>query len=394
MFNAGTIAEALHDASGYCYSVSSDWSFDWTKIKEKRDAYVKRLNGIYERNLGNSKITVLEGWGKLLGDGKVDVDGKVVSGKHILIATGGYPTVPDVPGADLGITSDGFFELEKQPKKVAVIGAGYIAVELAGILKALGSDVSQLIRNPSFLRTFDHTLQAALLEEMDKAGVDVVKSTSVKALEKSDSGAITIVTTEDKRLEGFDSVIWAIGRKPITDGIGLEAAGVEMEGQFIKVDKYQNTSASGVYAVGDVCGRFLLTPVAIAAGRRLSERLFNGKTDDHLVYEDIPTVVFSHPPIGTVGLTENEAKEKYGEDKLKIYNSKFTNMYHSMTERKTSSVYKLICVGEKEKIVGMHIIGIGSDEIMQGFGVAIKMGATKADFDRSEEHTSELQSPA
>eukprot|EP01104_Vermistella_antarctica_P000639 TRINITY_DN10787_c0_g1_i1.p1 TRINITY_DN10787_c0_g1~~TRINITY_DN10787_c0_g1_i1.p1 ORF type:complete len:530 (-),score=167.79 TRINITY_DN10787_c0_g1_i1:95-1684(-) len=381
MYNTGAVGEAIHDAKGYGYSVSGV-SFDWPTIKEKRDAYVKRLNGIYERNLGNSKITTFNGWGKLVGDGKVDVGGKVISAKHILVATGGYPTVPSVPGADLGITSDGFFELKEQPKKVAVIGAGYIAVELAGILNSLGTETTQVIRNPSFLRTFDLALQETLMEEMKNAGVNIVPSSSLKALEKAEDGSKTIVTTDDRRLEGFDEVIFAIGRTPIVNDLGLLAAGVELtERGFIKVDKFQNTSASGVYAVGDVCGSFLLTPVAIAAGRQLSERLFNGKTNAHLVYDDIPTVVFSHPPIGTVGLTEKEALAKFGEDKVKIYRSRFTNMYHAMTERKTASMYKLVCAGEEEKVVGMHIIGIGSDEIMQGFGVAIKMGATKADFD-------------
>jgi glutathione reductase (NADPH) len=303
-----------------------------------------------------------------------------------MIATGGYPTIPDTPGKELGITSDGFFELEKQPRKVAIVGAGYIAVELAGIFNALGSDTTLIIRHSELLRTFDHTLVTAVMEEMEKAGIKIVKNSHVIKAEKDANITLTIEQGdkhEHKSLNDFDCVVWAIGRSPHID-LNLDAANVKLTKQgFIQVDEFQNTTQSNVYALGDVCGRALLTPVAIAAGRRLSERLFNNQPDLKLDYNDIPTVVFSHPPIGTVGLTEEEAEKKYGKEKLKIYHSKFTNMYHSMTERKTLTVMKLITVLPDQKIVGLHSIGIGSDEMLQGFAVAIKMGATKADFDNT-----------
>ena len=360
-------------------------TFDWAKIKEKRDAYVKRLNGIYQRNLGNDSIEILHGWATFTGERKVSVkseDGNETeyTADNVLIATGGRPTIPDVPGAELGITPDGFFEIETLPKRVVVAGAGYIAVELAGILSALGVETHLIIRNETFLRTFDQDIIGVLRAHMEETGTKVHTNTTVNGIEKS--GETHKVTLKDGTvLDECDHVVWAIGRNPITD-INLDAAGVKLtEKGFINVDKYQATSAAQTFAVGDVCGEWQLTPVAIAAGRRLSDRIFGGMADRHLTYENISTVIFSHPPIGTVGMSEAEAVAAFGEDNVEVHKSTFTNMYHAMTTRKTKTMVKMVCQKPDLKVVGLHIIGIAADEMLQGFGVAVKMGATKAHFD-------------
>jgi len=380
MWNAGMIAEHLHDAKDYGFDVEAV-PFAWARIKEQRDAYIARLNGIYHRNLGKAGVTEYHGFAKFLSPNSVEVNGTTLHADHILIATGGYPRVPEIPGAEYGMTSNGFFELEALPKKVALVGAGYIAVELAGILHILGADVSLFIRRGEFLRSFDPVIRKTLMDEMLKSGVKVICETGIDAVEKAEDGSLTLVDHDNNRYDGFESLIWAIGRSPQI-GIQLEKAGVALNDRgYIAVDKFQNTNVSGVYAVGDVTGKVELTPVAIAAGRQLAERLFNGKTDAHLDYENVASVVFSHPPIAAMGLTEDEARERFGEENIKTYNATFTNMYHAMTQRKTKTAMKLVVAGMEEKVVGIHIIGIGADEMAQGFAVALKMGATKADLD-------------
>jgi len=296
------------------------------------------------------------------------------------------PDENDVPGASLGITSDGFFELKEQPRRVAVVGAGYIAVELAGIFNALGSETHLIIRFDNVLRTFDPSIQEVLTPHMEKTGIHLHRKSGVERVEGKLGGPLTVHLHGGGAPFEVDALVWAVGRESNTRGIGLEAAGVELDKRGnIVVDEFQQTKAPTIQAVGDVGGKALLTPVAIAAGRRLANRLFGPDKfkNDKLSYENIPTVVFSHPTVGTVGLTEPEAEAKYGKETLKIYKSKFTAMYFSMLDddHKEPTFYKLICTGPEEKVVGLHIIGQGSDEITQGFGVAIKMGATKQDFD-------------
>jgi len=304
-----------------------------------------------------------------------------ITADNFLVATGGAPSIPDVPGAEHGISSNGFFALERQPKRVAVIGAGYIAVELAGIFNALGSKVTLVIRFKEFLRTFDEILRTTLMEEMQTSGVSILKDTQIKKVTKKEDGTLSLETNTGVA-EGFDCLLWAIGRKSLTSNIGLDKVGVKLdkEGNII-VDDFQNTNVENIFAVGDVTGKKQLTPVAIAAGRRLAARLFGGDLNAHLDYENVPSVVFSHPPIGTVGLTEEEAIKKYGRNNVKVYTSRFTNLYHAVTHRKTKTAIKMVVTGKEETVIGLHCIGIGSDEMIQGFSVAIKMGATKKDFD-------------
>ncbi|KZT44235.1 glutathione reductase [Sistotremastrum suecicum HHB10207 ss-3] len=391
MWHSADLTEKVHQAAEYAFSGPSELpKFDWAKFKPKRDAYIKRLTGIYTTNWAKEGIDLVHGWARFVDPHTLEISDKSgekynIHGKHICIATGGYPIIPsdnEIPGASLGITSDGFFELETQPKRVAVVGAGYIAVELAGIFHTLGTDTHLLIRHEKVLRTFDPVIQDTLTSWIEETGINVHKTTKITKVEGEKGGPLTIHTDSGAPFE-VDVLLWAVGRKANTGNLGLEKAGVKTDDKGnVIVDEYQNTNVADITSIGDVAGKALLTPVAIAAGRRLANRLYGPAkfANDKLSYENIPTVVFSHPPIGTVGLTEPEAREKYG-DSVKIYNSSFKSLYFSMISKKEPTVYKLVCVGPEEKVVGMHIIGQGSDEITQGFSVAIKMGATKQDFD-------------
>ncbi|MGL5532700.1 MAG: glutathione-disulfide reductase, partial [Plesiomonas shigelloides] len=328
-------------------------------------------------------VDVIQGFARFVDAHTVEVNGEQITADHILIATGGYPTRPAIPGAEYGIDSDGFFALRELPKRVAVVGAGYIAVEIAGVMHALGAETHLVVRKHAPLRSFDPMLIDTLLEVIKTEGPELHTQAVPQRVEKHADGSLTL-HLEDGRSLHVDCLIWAIGRKPATDRLNLDASGVELDDRgYIRVDMYQNTNVPGVYAVGDNTGRIELTPVAVAAGRRLSERLFNNKPNEHLNYDNVPTVVFSHPPIGTVGLTEPQAIEQYGEANVKVYTSSFTAMYTAVTQHRQPCRMKLVCVGAEQKIVGIHGIGFGMDEILQGFAVAMKMGATKRDFDNT-----------
>nr|AEY77128.1 glutathione reductase [Ancylostoma ceylanicum] len=380
MYNSSMHAEFIRDHADYGFDVTVN-KFDWSVIKKSRDEYIRRLNGIYENNLNGSKVELIRGRGAFAEDGTVEVNGQKYRGRHTLIAVGGYPTIPNIPGAEYGTDSNGFFELEKLPKKSVVVGAGYIAVELAGVLANLGSDTHLLIRYDKVLRNFDETLSTGLTEAMDKGPVNIHKKTQIERVEKRSDGLLTI-KTNNGIIDEVETLIWAIGRTPHTASLNLDKVGVKTDNQGnVIVDQYQNTSNPNIQCVGDAAGKYLLTPVAIAAGRRLSHRLFNNESSNYLPYENIATVVFSHPLIGTVGLTEAEAIAKYGKDQIMLYKSKFNPMYHAVTKHKEPCIMKLVCAGPEEKVVGVHILGGGADEMLQGFAVAVNMGATKAQFD-------------
>ncbi|KAF4313130.1 hypothetical protein GTA08_BOTSDO00822 [Botryosphaeria dothidea] len=393
-WNAAALAESFKEAKAYGFEYEN-LSFDWNLMKTKRDAYVKRLNGIYERNLSNDKVEYIHGFASFVDKNTVEVsldDGgkQTVKAKHILIAVGGHPTLPDIPGKELCIDSDGFFDIEHQPKKVVTVGAGYIGVELSGMFNALGTETHFFVRGDKVLRSFDPIVQDTITTEYERQGVNLHKKAAITKVEDAGNGKKRVHYDEgDKKgqvIEDVDHVLFAIGRKPEVEKLGVDKLpNLKLnEKQHIVVDKYQNTSVENIYALGDVCDQgFELTPVAIAAGRRLSDRLFGGKNDAHLEYENIPSVVFAHPEVGAIGLTEPQARAKYG-DSIKVYKTNFTAMYFSMMEpeHKGPTAYKLIVEGPTERVVGLHILGTGSSEMLQGFGVAVKMGATKADFDR------------
>ncbi|XP_018601902.1 glutathione reductase, mitochondrial-like [Scleropages formosus] len=353
MWNTAVHAEYLSDQADYGF-LGGNAQFSWQYIKNKRDDYVRRLNQIYRNNLDKAKIQMIQGHAVFTDDPEptVEVNGKKYTAPHILIATGGRPSVlteSEVPGANLGITSNGFFELEYLPRRSVLVGAGYIAVEMAGILSTLGSKTSIIIRQGGVLRNFDSLISANCTKELQNSGIELWKNTQVKSVRKTEDGLeVTVLTTDPEKkeeekigtIEGVDCLLWAIGRRPNTEYLNLNRIGVDLDEKgHIVVDEFQNTTRQGVYAVGDVCGKVLLTP--------------------------------------------EEAIKTHGKENVKTYKTTFTPMYHAITTRKTQCIMKLVCVGKEKKVVGLHMQGLGCDEMLQGFAVAIRMGATKADFDNT-----------
>jgi glutathione reductase (NADPH) len=379
MWNAAELAAAVQDARGYGFDVDLR-SHDWAMLKTRRDAYVLRLNGIYEANLAKSKVELVRGHARLVAADTVEVAGRRISGARIVLATGGRPRRPDIPGAELGIDSDGFFELPRRPLRVTLVGAGYVAVEFAGVFAALGCEVTIAWRGATLLRDFDPMLSAASEEGLAAAGVRLLPRTMPVALQRDAQGRIDMRLANGEVLGSQDTVVWAVGRDPLTSfidpalGLSLDAEG------YIEVDEFQQTSLPGVFAIGDVTGRATLTPVAIAAGRRLADRVWGGQVGRKLSYENIPTVIFGHPPLGTVGLSEPAARAQFG-GAVKCYNATFVPMYYAFSDAKPKTRMKLVTVGAEERIVGLHLAGRGIDEMLQGFAVAVNMGATKRDFD-------------
>jgi glutathione reductase (NADPH) len=381
MWNAAEFTGAVADARGYGFAAASLGEHDWPALKAARDAYVLRLNGIYEANLGKSQVTLVRGWGRLVDAHTVEVDGRRLGGERILLAPGGRPNRPAIPGAELGIDSDGFFALEQRPQRVTVLGAGYIGVEIAGVFAALGSEVAVVARGAHLLRGFDPLLVEAAQEGLATAGATLLLQTRPTALARAADGRrIDVRLDNGELLTDQDAVVWATGRAPVTDFIA-PAIGLRKDEQgHIEVDAWQETSVPGVFAIGDVTGHVTLTPVAIAAGRRLADRIWGGADGRKLDYDNVPTVVFGHPPLGTVGLSEPAARAKFG-DAVKCYSSSFVPMYHALTAARHKTRMKLVTVGPEQRVVGVHLAGRGVDEMLQGFAVALRMGATKRDFD-------------
>jgi glutathione reductase (NADPH) len=380
MWYAANLAHAVDDAAAFGIPASRG-ATDWQKLVSGRQAYIGNINNYWDGYVDDSGITRIGGSARFVDAHTVEVDGTAYAADHIVVATGGRPIVPPVPGADLGITSDGFFELAEQPRKVAIIGAGYIGVELAGVLRALGSEVTVVALEARVLETFDAMVSDVLMEEMRKQGIALHMSFQVAGLAETGAG-IALDASDGTRLDGFDTVIWAVGRAPNTRELGLEKAGVEMRANgIVPTDAYQNTNVPGIYAIGDITGRTPLTPVAIAAGRRLADRLFGGQPTSHVDYDNIPSVVFAHPPVATVGLTEAQARERH--QKVTVYQTDFTPMRHALSDHGVTTAMKLVCVGENQRVAGIHLVGDNVDEMLQGFTVAVKMGATKADFDNT-----------
>ena len=383
MWYGAQVAETLHRYAGeYGFDVTIN-KFDFATLKANRQAYIDRIHGSYERGFDNNGVERVYEYARFVDPHTVEVAGERYTAPHILIATGGHALYPNIPGSEYGITSDGFFELDEVPKRTAVIGAGYIAVEVAGVLNALGSDTHLFVRKDRPLRTFDKDIVDVLVDEMAKSGPTLHTHANATEVVKNADDSLTISFDNGETIT-VDCLIWAIGRAANTSGFGLEKTGVKLtEKGTIYSDEFENTSVPGIYALGDVTGKLDLTPVAVKAGRQLSERLFNNKADAKLDYTDVATVVFSHPVIGSVGLTEEKAIAKYGAENIKGYKSSFTPMYTALGDNRQPSTMKLVTLGEDEKIIGLHGIGYGVDEMIQGFSVAIKMGATKADFDNT-----------
>ena len=383
MWYGAQVAETLHRYAGeYGFDVTIN-KFDFATLKANRQAYIDRIHGSYERGFDNNGVERVYEYARFVDPHTVEVAGERYTAPNILIATGGHALYPNIPGSEYGITSDGFFELDEVPKRTAVIGAGYIAVEVAGVLNALGSDTHLFVRKDRPLRTFDKDIVDVLVDEMAKSGPTLHTHANATEVVKNADDSLTISFDNGETIT-VDCLIWAIGRAANTSGFGLEKTGVKLtEKGTIYSDEFENTSVPVIYALGDVTVKLDFTPVAVKAGRQLSERLFNNKADAKLDYTDVATVVFSHPVIGSVGLTEEKAIAKYGAENIKVYKSSFTPMYTALGDNRQPSTMKLVTLGEDEKIIGLHGIGYGVDEMIQGFSVAIKMGATKADFDNT-----------
>lgn len=380
MWHAAHHAASLKQSPDYGF-IFDYKIFDWSTLKKGRDAYIERLNKIYGETLDRNSVATRSGIASFIDPHSVSVNNETFSADRILIATGAYPSIPNIPGTELGITSDDFFALENQPERVAIIGSGYIAVELAGVFHALGTNVTLIARKNRLLREFDGTLANALKESYLEQGINIRFNSPISALDVNKQNKRSVHFAEGEILSDLDQVLWAVGRTANTRGLNLESSGVSCDKNgAIVTDEWQATNVPHIFAVGDITGKAQLTPVAIAAGRRLADRLFGGFAERKLNYNNIPTVVFTHPPIGTVGLSEEKARSRYG-DQIKIYQNQFTPMTQALSETRGKSIMKLVTLGDEEKIIGCHVIGEGADEMLQGFAVAVKMGATKKDFD-------------
>ena len=382
MWYAANLAHAVDDARGFGID-SWRGKTDWSRLVDGREAYIDNINDYWNGYVDSSGIDRIDGYGRFVDATTVAAGDVRYSAPHIVIATGSEPIVPPVPGAELGITSDGFFELAEQPSRAAVIGGGYIGVELSGVLRALGSEVSLFAMEDRLLNQFDPMVGEVLAGEMQRQGIDLGIGCQVGALRPGAQG-IRVEAVDGSPLGEFDRVIWAVGRRGNSASLELGAAGIEpLPGGYIAVDDFENTRVDGIYAIGDITGKTALTPVAIAAGRRLAARLFGEQAEARVDYRDIPSVVFSHPPVGVVGLTEDEARRQYDNSEVTVYQSRFTPMRHALSTHGSTTAIKLVCVGEEQRVAGIHLVGDGADEILQGFAVAVKMGATKADFDNT-----------
>lgn len=380
MVYASRFRDQFEEAQGYGWSKVHS-TLDWSKMITAVNQEVERLNGVYQRMLDNSKVKILRGYGKFLDPHTVEVGETKVTADKILIAVGGRPVKPDIPGIEHTIVSDDMFHLKEQPKRIVILGAGYIGVEFACIMHGLGSEVTQIIRGDMILRGFDQDLRSTIQEAMQQHGIRILTNSAPTAIEKtSDDLKVKIQDGETEEIVVADAVgLAATGRKPYLETLGLENAGVEVNQDAIAVDQYSRTSQLHIFAVGDCTDRINLTPVAINEGRALADTEFGGKSRI-MSHENVPSAVFSTPEAATVGLTEAEAKEKYG-DAIKIYRAKFRPMYHTLSGQDEKTMMKLVVDQNTDKVLGAHMVGEHAAEIIQGVAIAIKMGAKKSDFD-------------
>ncbi len=373
-------AEDFEQAKGFGWSLGSA-NFDWATLIANKNREIDRLNGIYRNLLVNSGVTLLEGHARIVDAHSVELGGKRYSAKHILIATGGWPQIPDVPGHQHAIGSNEAFFLEQLPKRVLVVGGGYIAVEFASIFNGLGARTSLLYRGDLFLRGFDKAVRLHLQDELNKRGVDLQFNSDIARIDKQADGSLQ-ATLKDGRVLEADCIFYATGRRPMLDNLGLENTQVELDERgFIKVDEQYQTRTPSILAIGDVIGRVQLTPVALAEGMAVARRLFKPEEYRKVDYQLIPTAVFSLPNIGTVGLSEEQAKEEgYS---VKVFESRFRPMKLTMTESQERTLMKLVVDTATDRVLGCHMVGPDAGEIVQGLAVALKAGATKQLFDET-----------
>ena len=370
---AAHFRDELKDAADFGWSVAEP-SFDWHKLVANKDREIDRLNGIYERLLVNAGVSIFRGKACIRGKNEIEVNGKTLTAKHILVATGSWPQKPDIPGAQLAITSNEAFSLDKLPGRALVVGGGYIAVEFASIFNGLGVKTTLAYRGAQLLRGFDAELGTRLGEEMGRKGVSVLLKKNLSKIEKGLN-----VTFQDGSTEKFDLVMFATGRIPNTAELGLEAAGVKLAADgAIAVDNYSKSSVDSIHAIGDVTNRLNLTPVATAEGMALAKTLFGG-TPTPVDHDNVPTAVFANPNLGTVGLSEAKARERFG--KVDIYKTAFRSLKHTMGASEEKIFMKLVVDAASQRVVGAHMLGPDAGEVIQGIAIAVKLGATKAQFD-------------
>ena len=377
---ASAYSEEFHDAKSYGWNaVKTD--FSWTKLKENKDTEIKRLEGIYEKLLKNSGAKLIRGKGSFIDANTIQVGDKQLRSKHILIATGSWPAKPNFPGSEHVVYSNEMFHLESLPKKIIIVGAGYIGLEFASILNGLGVSVTVLQRSERILNAFDQDIQEQVLKQMRMKGVEIRFKTQINSVEKLEDGTLTAQLSSDESLNA-ELIFFAAGRKPLTAGLGLEELGITLNPNgAIKVNEHYQTSIPNIYALGDVTGNVQLTPVATAEAMVLVHNLLNPENLKTLDYELIPTAVFSQPNVGTVGLTEEEAVAKY--KSVDVYCSNFRTLKHSLTDNQERTFMKMIVDKQSDRVLGVHMVGHEAGEIIQGLGVALKAGATKSDFDRT-----------
>lgn len=374
---AAGYAEAFHEAGGYGWRLPEAPQLDWSLLKSQRAREITRLNTVYGSMLTSANVKLINGWAQLVDAHTVDVDGQRFTAKHILIATGGTPFMPPLPGCEHAVSSDGMFDLDPFPKRLLVVGGGYIACEFASIFNGLGAKVTQVHRRAHVLTGFDDDVRQFVASEMGKAGVDLRMSSEVESITAGATG-LQVMLSQGRQME-VDTVLLATGRVPNTDALGLEAAGVDVDARgAITVDAHYRTSVPSIYAVGDVSTSVQLTPVALAEAMVVVDALF-GERRRRMDYEFIPTAVFTHPNIGTCGFSESDARAKFG--KVTVFSSEFRALKHTLSGSAERTFLKLIVDKASDRVVGLHMVGSDAGEIVQGFAVAMRAGATKALFD-------------
>jgi glutathione reductase (NADPH) len=380
MWLASKLARAQDDAKRAGFAVTPG-ALDWSRFIALRDSYIQRIHASYAEKLANCGVELIAEAGRFIGERRIATASRELEAKHVVIATGARPHIPEVPGAEWGIDSDGFFALRDRPRRVAIVGGGYIATELAGILNALGSEVSLFVRDDRLLKPFDREVTEELDHLLRAHGITLRYSARVESLRRDGDGAVVPRINGDESEGSFDQLIWATGRIPNTQSLRLSELGIQTSDRgHVFVDERQDTNISGVHAIGDVTGKLALTPVATASGRLLANRLFAVEHNARMDFENVPTVVFAPSPLATVGLSEEAAREQFGSS-VHVYHTRFRPMLNALTQRDEKTFMKLVCVGDDERIAGIHVLGEGADEMLQGFAVAVKMGARKRDFE-------------